>query len=185
MTSLTLRGGGVFSPELGRNIVGGDADANTAMLLRNGLFARRGLLLLAWLPGGLKVLLSLSISALALEAAPATDTLWIGRTSASVSRLGRLGLVLRADIVYAQGVEEIVRFRFSDAQVSGVNGGERASVWARADSESCRTQASTRDIFVATVNGDNSGEVAMMVELSGGCASARSGTRHSNAPKHA
>lgn len=98
MTFLTLCGGGVFSPELGSVIVGGDAEANTVMLSREGLFARRELLMLVWLPGGLKVFVSLSMSALELEAAPTADALWAGRTSISVSRLGRLGLVLRADI---------------------------------------------------------------------------------------
>jgi hypothetical protein len=95
IASLTLRSGAAFSPELGSVIVGGDAEANIVMLSRNGLLARRGLLELAWLPGGLKVFVSLSISALELEAAPIADALWAGIISVSVSRLGRLGLVLR------------------------------------------------------------------------------------------
>ncbi|KAF0639958.1 hypothetical protein FPSE5266_11080 [Fusarium pseudograminearum] len=77
MTSLNLRGGGVFSPELGSVIGGGAAEASTAMLSRDGLFARRELLVPASLLGGLKAVLSLSTSALAFEAALAADTLWI------------------------------------------------------------------------------------------------------------
>ncbi|EKJ68750.1 hypothetical protein FPSE_11081 [Fusarium pseudograminearum CS3096] len=76
MTSLNLRGGGVFSPELGSVIGGGAAEASTAMLSRDGLFARRELLVPASLLGGLKAVLSLSTSALAFEAALAADTLW-------------------------------------------------------------------------------------------------------------
>jgi hypothetical protein len=76
---------------------------------------------------------------------------------------------LRADIVRVQGVEEVARFRFSDAQFSGVDGGERGSVISsRADSGSCRIQPSTRDNFTAVVEGDNGGVAAMVGELSGG-----------------
>lgn len=113
MTSLTLFGGGTFSPELGSVIVGGNAEANTAVLSRDGLFGRRELLVPAWLLGGLKVFRSLSTSAFAFEAAPAADTLCVGRIS-SLSRLGRLGLLVLVDIVREQGAEESGRFRFSD-----------------------------------------------------------------------
>jgi hypothetical protein len=84
MTSLNLRGGGVFSPELSSVIGGGATKASTAMLSRDGLFARQELLVPVSLLGGLKVVLSLSKSALAFEAALAADTLWIGRTSVAV-----------------------------------------------------------------------------------------------------
>ncbi|KAF9728470.1 hypothetical protein PMIN01_13603 [Paraphaeosphaeria minitans] len=40
-----------------------------------------GLLVPAWLPGRLKLFLSLRITALAFEAAPAADTLWVCRAS--------------------------------------------------------------------------------------------------------
>ena len=90
-----------------------------------------------WLLDGLKVFVPFNVSALALEAAPAADTLWVGRTSLSVSRLGLFGLVLRVDISQAQGVKQVVRFRFSDGRSSGVDGGESASVWAGVDPESC------------------------------------------------
>jgi hypothetical protein len=75
MTSVTLVGGGSFSPELGSVIVGGYAVTSTAMLSRDGLFARRGFLALVWLPEGLNGFRSLSVSGLALDVAPAADML--------------------------------------------------------------------------------------------------------------
>jgi hypothetical protein len=77
MISLTLCGGGVFSLELGSTIVGGVEEASTVMLSQDGLFGRRGLLVLAWLLDGLKVFLSLSISVLAFEAEEAAGRLWV------------------------------------------------------------------------------------------------------------
>jgi hypothetical protein len=156
MTSVTLCGGRVFSPALGSVIVGGKAEANTVMLSRDGLFARRGLLVLAWLLGGLKVFLSLSVSTLAVEAAPTEDAPWKGRTSVSVSRL-RLGLVVRVDIALVQAAGAVARFRFG-GRLSGSNGGDR--FWI---------QSPTNDIFAAAIEGDNGGVAAMMVGLSGGC----------------
>jgi hypothetical protein len=41
MTSVTLVSGGSFGPEVGSVSVGGHAVASTAMLSRDGLFARR------------------------------------------------------------------------------------------------------------------------------------------------
>ncbi|KAI1676015.1 hypothetical protein KJE20_14403 [Pyrenophora tritici-repentis] len=148
MTSLTLRGGGVFSPEPG-SVIGGDVEAHTAMLSRDRLFAQQGLLVPAWLLGGLKVFLSLSMSALVFKAAPAADTLWVGRTSVSVSRLGRLGLVVRADIVQVTGAD-VTRFRFRD----GRNGGDRSFVRAETGLESCSIQPFTRIVFTATIEGE-------------------------------
>jgi hypothetical protein len=109
MSSVTLCGRRVFSPKLGSVIVGGSAEANTAMLSRDRLFARRGLLVLAWLLGGLNVFLSLRVST--LDAV--VDTLGEGRTSVSVSHLGRLGLVLRVDIVQKSG--GVSSFRLIDS----------------------------------------------------------------------
>jgi hypothetical protein len=80
---------------------------------------------LAWLLVGLNVFLSSSISVLALEAIEAADRLWVRRSPASVSRLGRFGLVLRVDILQERGAGEKVRFRFSDASCFGVDGGDR------------------------------------------------------------
>lgn len=62
------------------------------------------------------------MSALVFEAAPAADTLWVGRTLVSVSRLGRLGLVVRADIVQVTGAD-VTWFRFRDAWLSGATAG--------------------------------------------------------------
>lgn len=84
MTSLNLRGGGVFSRELSSVIGEGATKASTVMLSRDGLFARQELLVPVPLLGGLKVVLSLSTSALAFEATLAAGTLWIGRTSVAV-----------------------------------------------------------------------------------------------------
>jgi hypothetical protein len=89
---------------------------------------------LLWLPAGLKVFLSLSISMLAFEAAEAAEKLSVGRSSVSVSRLSRFGLMLRADIVQVQGAE-MARFRFCDGRFSEVDGGEIVSGYSgRADS---------------------------------------------------
>lgn len=121
-------GGGFFRPELGSVIVGGYAEAKMAILSRDGLFGRRGLLAPLWLSSGLKVFLSLSNSALALEPAPAADMLWTGRISLLLSRLSRLGLDVRADMVQVQSVDEGSRFRFSGGSRTGVNGGDRVSV---------------------------------------------------------
>jgi hypothetical protein len=80
---------------------------------------------LAWLLVGLNVFLSLSISVLAFEAVETADRLWVRRSPASVSRLGRFGLLLRVDILQKQGAGEMLRFRFNDASCFGVDGGDR------------------------------------------------------------
>ena len=105
MTSLTLLGGGSFSPELGSVIFGGNTEARMAITSRDGLLALRGLFAPVWLPSGLKAFLSLSNSTLAFEAPPAADTLWAGRISLSVSHLGRFGLGMRVDIEQVQSDE--------------------------------------------------------------------------------
>jgi hypothetical protein len=94
----------------------------------------------------------------------------------SVSRLGRLGLVVRADIVWVAG--DVTCFRFSDGPFSGVEGGERSFVRAEAGLESCWIQLSTRNVFAAAIEGDNGGVVAIIVGVSGGCLPARSDARH-------
>jgi hypothetical protein len=73
--SLTLCRGSVFSLELSSTIIRGVEEASTVMLLRDGLFGRQGLLVLAWLLDRLKVFLSLSISVLAFEAKEAAGRL--------------------------------------------------------------------------------------------------------------
>jgi hypothetical protein len=145
------------------------------MLSREGLLARRGLFAPAWLPGGLKVLRSLSVRLLAAfeVAAPAAETLWegstsVGRTFVSVSALRRLGLEVRADIAHSQGVEAVVRFRLSegDCASEGEEGGESAVGWDESDgggdgSDRRWTQSCTREDFATAIDGDNGGVVAI------------------------
>jgi hypothetical protein len=124
--SQTLRGRGAFSPELDSVVVGGVAEASTAILSRDGLSGRRRFLVPVWLPGGLKVFRSLSTNALVVEIAAAADTLLIGRASVSLARLGRLAwyFVVPVDIVRRQGADEVRHFRFSDGRHSGVDGSQ-------------------------------------------------------------
>lgn len=59
-------------------------EASMSILSRDGLFTRQELLVLASLLGGLNIVLSLSMSALAFKAATGVDTLWVGRTSVAI-----------------------------------------------------------------------------------------------------
>lgn len=84
------------------------------------------------------------------EASPATDTLWYGMTSGSLSLLGPV-----VD-------SELARFRFGDELFSDVNGGEGIPACAEAGSGSCWIQLSTRDVFDVADEGVNGGVVAMV-----------------------
>jgi hypothetical protein len=94
----------------------------------------------------------LSVSAV-LDAG--VDRLWEGRTSVSVSRRGRLRLVLRVAI--EQNAGGVASFRFSGPW-SGVNGGD--SFWIH---------SSKKKVFAAAPKGDNGRVAAMMMASFGSC----------------